>query len=129
LCLSSHSIILVIPNRYHPYAHLSGPFVGKKRHLYSDLSEGDKVKLLKRLATGSALATGPSKGCGFDLDALSGSEKKEFNMVLGVFPLHNPAALKALEDAWMPMSWPSKLPLDSIADYFGEEVASTRSTY
>ena len=65
------------------------------------------------------------KGCGFDLDALSGSEKKEFNMVLGVFPLHNPAVLKVLEDKWMPLSWPSNFKgelLAAIADYFGEEV-------
>jgi len=34
----------------------------------------------------------------------------------GCFPLHNPEKMEALEKAWMPLDWPSKLPVEEIKE-------------
>lgn len=63
------------------------------------------------------------RGCGFDVNRLSASKEGEDALVLEFFALHDPAPLKALEDKWMPLDWPWRVPCDDIMEYFGKEVA------
>jgi len=105
---------------YPPYSHLSAPYEGRKRNLYTLLTEGQRVKLLKRVCTGASDIKGPERGCGFDINSFNNEETQK--EVLGFFALHNKPLMAALEKRWMPLDWPWKLPLDDIADYFGEEL-------
>jgi hypothetical protein len=113
------------------YEHLSAPYHHDFAHLYVPLSEGERMKLCNLLVTGERHFSGAHKGCGLDISKLEtdGGEDDEpsesMDFCEGVFPLHNPAAKDALEANWMPLDWPSKLPVEEIKEYFGEEVRST----
>jgi len=106
---------------YPPYSYLSAPYSLAHKHLYEPLSGGDLLKLCKRLVMGSSRFKGPAKGCSFNLEHLA-SDERDNAYCLAFFPLHHAQMKQALEEAWMPLDWPWKLPMWGIKEYFGEEV-------
>lgn len=63
------------------------------------------------------------RGCGFDLNKTSISQDGDNIHVLEFFSLHDPEERQLLEDKWMPLDWPWKLPVNGIMEYLGKEVA------
>lgn len=108
-------------NWYPPYSHLSGPYEESKSHLYRPFESRDKFMIFKMLLTGSSRFKGAAKGCGMDLLSLD-SDVDDNKFCQGVFPVHDMAVRDVLEAKWLPLSLPSKLPINDIKDYFGEEI-------
>jgi len=106
---------------FDPFERLAAPFELPMVHLYSDLSNGERMKLMRLLISGDKFFKGMGKGCGMDIEELE-STKEDNKHVLAVFPLHDRPAQKELETKWIPLDWPWKLPLSAISDYFGEEI-------
>jgi len=108
-----------ILRRYNPYEHLSAPFQSALSELYEPFSEGQKVKLLAMLCEGDSHAHGPGKGCGFNIVDLN-TLTKDNKHCLAFFPVHQARKSDKLYNSWMPNDWPWKLPINDIAEYFGE---------
>jgi len=77
------------------------------------------VKLLAMLCEGDSHIHGPGKGCGFNIVDLN-TRTKDNKHCLAFFPLHQSQKSDKLYNAWMPNDWPWKLPINDIAEYFGE---------
>ena len=108
---------------YPPYEHLCAPFDLRKPKLYMPFAEGTCLQLCRRLVCGSPSFKDPSaRGCGFDVDRLERSSEKDSEFVLGMFPLHNHKLKENLEQEWLPLTWPWRLPVNEIRGYLGEEV-------
>ena len=105
--------------RYDPYEFLGAPYKSEVSHLYESFSEGQKVKIMTNLCMGNKHVEGPGKGCDFNLVELNSVDKGN-KTSLAFFPLHNQTQLHALYQAWMPIDWPWNLPINDIAEYFGE---------
>jgi hypothetical protein len=105
--------------RYDPYEFLGAPFESEMAHLYEPFSEGQKLKIMSNLCAGNNHVEGPGKGCNFNIVNLN-TLNKDNKASLAFFPLHNQAQRDALFKAWMPLDWPWNLPINDIAEYFGE---------
>lgn len=106
---------------YEPYEHLFAPYEHNRQDLYNEITPGGCLINFKRLVMESPRMKGEGRGCGFDLNRLE-STLKDNRFCLGIFPLHDYAALEELEKVWMPLAPPWKLPTTAIKNYFGEEI-------
>jgi len=57
------------------------------------------------------------RGCGFDLEALATSKEDQ---ILAFFVMHHLGERAKLVEKWMRWSWPWKIPVDDINEYFGK---------
>ena len=64
------------------------------------------------------------RGCGFDLEALATSKEDE---ILAFFVMHHLGERAKLVEKWMRWSWPWKIPVDDINEYFGKVEYKWRS--
>jgi hypothetical protein len=86
------------------------------------------MKLCNLIVQGETYPLGDAKGCGLDISQLEedGGEdddpSESMAFCVGVFPIHNVEKRDALEQLWMPLDWPSKIPVNEIKEYFGEEI-------
>eukprot|EP00615_Pteridomonas_danica_P004290 CAMPEP_0114374788 /NCGR_PEP_ID=MMETSP0101-20121206/35870_1 /TAXON_ID=38822 ORGANISM="Pteridomonas danica, Strain PT" /NCGR_SAMPLE_ID=MMETSP0101 /ASSEMBLY_ACC=CAM_ASM_000211 /LENGTH=830 /DNA_ID=CAMNT_0001528687 /DNA_START=1 /DNA_END=2493 /DNA_ORIENTATION=- len=106
---------------YKPYDHLFAPFEIEKKELYNGFTPMSYLILFKRLILQSPRMKDEARGCGFDLNRLE-STLKDNKFCLGIFPLHDMEAKEALEEQWMPLDYPWKIPATAIKNYFGEEI-------
>lgn len=98
---------------YDPYAHLSGGFEIQKKELYTPFTDGDYIKLLFLILVGSPNFKDDAKGCGFDIAKLNSNEDSDA-FCLGFFPLHEHEAKRQLSQRWLPLDWPSNMPIYDI---------------